>query len=78
MKTESAIMKATERLMRGRTTLMIAHRRSTLENCDIMVELEQGRVLSVTRPAPTAPAKSSETGLSDPAFVSGDWSEKIQ
>ncbi len=44
MKTEAAILKATERLMRGRTTFMIAHRLSTLENCDVMLELEHGRL----------------------------------
>ena len=32
--TEAAIMEAMERLMQGRTTFMIAHRLSTLENCD--------------------------------------------
>jgi ATP-binding cassette subfamily B protein len=45
MKTEAAILKATERLMRGRTTFMIAHRMSTLENCDVMLELEHGRLV---------------------------------
>ena len=44
MKTEAAILKATERLMQGRTTFMIAHRLSTLENCDVMLELEHGRL----------------------------------
>jgi ATP-binding cassette subfamily B protein len=46
-KTEAAIMKATERLMRGRTTFMIAHRLSTLENCDVMLELEHGRLVQM-------------------------------
>ncbi len=46
MKTEALIMGAMERLMSGRTTFMIAHRLSTLENCDIRLELEKGRVLS--------------------------------
>jgi len=45
MKTEAAILKATERLMRGRTTFMIAHRLSTLETCDVMLELEHGRLV---------------------------------
>ncbi len=47
MKTEAAILKATERLMRGRTTFMIAHRLSTLENCDVMLELEHGRLVQM-------------------------------
>jgi ATP-binding cassette subfamily B protein len=50
MKTEAAILKATERLMRGRTTFMIAHRLSTLENCDVMLELEHGRLVQMGVP----------------------------
>jgi ATP-binding cassette subfamily B protein len=45
VKTEAAILKATERLMLDRTTFMIAHRLSTLESCDIMLELEHGRLV---------------------------------
>ncbi len=45
-KTESVIMEAMERLMKGRTTFIIAHRLSTLENCDLRLELEKGRVAS--------------------------------
>ncbi|SRR6266516_326577 len=44
IKTEAAIMEAMERLMKGRTTFIIAHRLSTLENCDIRLELEAGRL----------------------------------
>src|SRR5260370_37505565 len=43
LKTESAIMDAMERLMRGRTTLMIAHRLSTVSQCDLRLALENGR-----------------------------------
>jgi ATP-binding cassette, subfamily B, bacterial len=46
--TEAEIMRATEELMRGRTTFMIAHRLSTLRLCDMVVRLEQGRVVEVT------------------------------
>lgn len=45
VKTEAAILKATERLMQNRTTFMIAHRASALENCDVMLELEHGRLV---------------------------------
>ena len=33
-----------ERLMEGRTTLVIAHRLSTLERCDARLSVERGRV----------------------------------
>jgi ATP-binding cassette subfamily B protein len=46
--TESAIMEASERLMQGRTSLMIAHRMSTLENCDARFEIEFGRLVRPT------------------------------
>jgi ATP-binding cassette subfamily B protein len=44
LKTEAAIMVAMERLMQGRTTFMIAHRPSSLKNCDVRLEIETGRV----------------------------------
>ncbi len=52
VRTESAIMEAMERLMRGRTVLMIAHRASTLHSCDLRLELENGQVASRTEAAP--------------------------
>jgi ATP-binding cassette subfamily B protein len=42
---EALIMDAMRELMRGRTTLMIAHRVSTLDACDAIVELADGRVV---------------------------------
>jgi ATP-binding cassette subfamily B protein/subfamily B ATP-binding cassette protein MsbA len=42
--TESTIMDAIERLTEGRTTLIIAHRLSTVRLCDRIVVLEEGRV----------------------------------
>jgi ATP-binding cassette, subfamily B, bacterial len=47
---EAAIMEAMFELMRGRTTLMIAHRLSTLETCDAVMEIVDGRVAAL---APT-------------------------
>jgi len=41
--TESAVMAAIERLDRDLTILIIAHRLSTLEGCDMVVRLEEGR-----------------------------------
>ncbi len=40
--TEALILEAMSRLMEGRTTLMIAHRLTTLEGCDLRVELSGG------------------------------------
>ena len=45
-KTEAVIMEAMTRLMRGRTTFMIAHRLSTLANCDLRLQIEGGRVIA--------------------------------
>jgi len=50
--TEAAIMEATERLISGRTTFMIAHRVSTLKSCDMVLVLDQGRLLEIREPAP--------------------------
>ncbi len=41
-KTEAVILDALDRLMAGRTTFMIAHRLSTLNNADIILVLHQG------------------------------------
>ena len=45
-KTEASIMEAMEKLMRGRTTFMIAHRLSTLNNCDMRLHLESGKLVA--------------------------------
>ena len=44
LKTEAAILEAMERLMRGRTAFMIAHRLSTLKDCDMILRIEHGRL----------------------------------
>jgi ATP-binding cassette subfamily B protein len=48
--TESAIIEAMEHLMEGRTTLMIAHRLSTLDRCDVRLEVDNGRVAEAKFP----------------------------
>jgi len=45
MQTEATIIDAMERLMRGRTTFIVAHRLSTLSNCEIRLEVQDGRVV---------------------------------
>ena len=42
--TETAIMETMRKLMEGRTTFMIAHRLSTLQHCDVTLEIESGRL----------------------------------
>lgn len=48
METETGIMEAMERLMRGRTTFMIAHRLTTLEECDLLLIIEDGQLVEMT------------------------------
>jgi len=46
--TEAAILDTIQELMKGRTTLMIAHRPSTLRDCNIILVLMEGRVDRMT------------------------------
>jgi ATP-binding cassette subfamily B protein len=48
-KTEAVIIDAMDRLMENRTTLMIAHRLSTLRDCELLLELDSGCLVNVTR-----------------------------
>ena len=45
VRTEGEILTAMARLMRGRTTFMIAHRLGTLAICDLRLELEHGQLV---------------------------------
>lgn len=49
LRTEAGIMESMESLMHGRTTFMIAHRLSTLEHCDLLLVMDQGRARIETR-----------------------------
>jgi len=46
--TEDDILQATEKLVRGRTTFVIAHRLSTVRNCDLTLVLKQGKLQATT------------------------------
>lgn len=50
--TEAAIMEATESLMTGRTTFLIAHRLGTLKNCDMILRITDGELVRVKEELP--------------------------
>jgi len=50
--TEAGIMEAMERLMRGRTVFIIAHRLQTLKDCDMWLRIEGGELVATGAGAP--------------------------
>src|SRR5262249_10980280 len=44
-KTEAVILDALDRLMAGRTTFLIAHRLSTVRHADLILVVDQGRIV---------------------------------
>jgi len=48
--TEQAVMESVEGLSRDLTLVMIAHRLTTVANCDRIIELEKGKVLQILNP----------------------------
>ncbi len=61
--TEAAILEATERLVAGRTTFLIAHRLHTLQGCDVRLTVKGGRV----EQAQAAGAQSAALGAAQEA-----------
>jgi ATP-binding cassette subfamily B protein len=51
--TEAGIMEAIDRLMAGRTTVMIAHRLGTLDICDVRLVMDEGRIVEARTRAET-------------------------
>jgi ATP-binding cassette subfamily B protein len=49
VKTESQIIESMNLLMKGRTTFMITHRLDTLHSCNIILHIEQGKLLNIYR-----------------------------
>ncbi|PYY07262.1 MAG: ABC transporter ATP-binding protein [Acidobacteria bacterium] len=47
VRTEAAILEALERLARGRTTFVITHRLSALQQSDLIVRIEKGRLVAI-------------------------------
>ncbi len=52
VRTEAAILEALERLMQGRTTLIIAHRASTLRQCDVLLQIDHGGLVVTAAVSP--------------------------
>jgi ATP-binding cassette subfamily B protein len=67
--TEGMILDAMHRLMKGRTTFMIAHRLSTLESCDLLLILDGGRLIAVETDVEAAVERALAAGSL------GDWAE---
>ena len=44
---ESIIMKNMKNITKGRTTFIIAHRLSTVRNCDVIVVLDKGNIIEI-------------------------------
>ena len=54
-KTESLILDAIKRLLKGRTAFIIAHRESTLKYCDMLMRMESGTLVLLETPAEALP-----------------------
>ena len=44
-RTEAIVQRGMDALMKGRTVFVIAHRLSTVRNSDVIIVLEQGRII---------------------------------
>lgn len=51
VRTEATIVRALERLTRGRTTITITHRASLLHDCDIVLRVQDATVSDLAREA---------------------------
>jgi ATP-binding cassette subfamily B protein len=47
LETEAGILDAMDRLAEGRTTFLITHRPGTLEQCDLVLVIDDGRLATV-------------------------------
>ena len=61
LRTEASIVEAVEQLMHGRTTFIIAHRVSTLRNCNVQLSFEDGRLEAGNRWQPISPSNEKQS-----------------
>ena len=74
--TERAIQTALDRLMRGRTSFVIAHRLSTVRRADQILVMEHGRILERGRHAELLAAGGLYAKLCESAFLDGEDAEE--
>ena len=44
-RTEAIVQRGMDKLMEGRTVFVIAHRLSTVKNCDVIMVLDHGKII---------------------------------
>src|ERR1043166_7595476 len=69
---ERAVQEALEELMQGRTTVCIAHRLSTVQNADVIVVLEDGRIVETGTHAELMRAQGVYSKLYEIEFKTGE------
>jgi ATP-binding cassette subfamily B protein len=72
MRTERAVVEATRELMKGRTTFVVAHRLSTLESCDVVFRMENGKLTEVEERHRPDLIQSTSTQLRWPHIARAD------
>jgi subfamily B ATP-binding cassette protein MsbA len=70
--TERAVQEALEELMEGRTTICIAHRLSTIQKADVIVVLEDGRIVETGTHAQLMQARGVYSKLYELEFGNGE------